>query len=66
MIVLGIHSGHDSSAAVIKDGKILADVQEERFTRNKHSNNVPLMAIEYCLKEAKIRDINEVDKISFS
>lgn len=66
MIVLGIHSGHDSSAAVIKDGKILADVQEERFTRNKHSNNVPLMAIEYCLKEAKIGDINEVDKISFS
>jgi len=66
MIVLGIHSGHDSSAAIIIDRKIIADVQEERFTRNKHSNNVPLKSIEYCLEKAKIFNINDVDKISFS
>ena len=66
MIVLGIHSGHDSSAAIVKDGKILADVQEERFVRVKHSNNIPLKSIAYCLKEAKLNNINEVDKISFS
>lgn len=66
MIVLGIHSGHDSSAAIIKDGEIIADVQEERFNRNKHSNNVPLKSISYCLSVLGLKSINEVDYISFS
>lgn len=66
MIILGIHSGHDSSAAILRDGKLLADVQEERFNRNKHSNNTPIKSIEYCLKEAGVIDINEVDKISLT
>jgi carbamoyltransferase len=66
MIILGIHSGHDSSAAIIKDGKILADVQEERFNRIKHSNNVPLKSIDYCLTTAGLKNINELDYISFS
>jgi len=66
MIVLGIHAGHDSSTAIIKDGKILADVQEERFNRIKHSNNVPLKAIDYCLHVGGLNNINEVDYISFS
>ena len=66
MIVLGVHAGHDSSAAIIKDGIIIADVQEERFNRQKHSNNVPLKSIEYCLNTAGITDINQVDFVSFS
>lgn len=66
MTVLGIHHGHDSSAAIVRDGKILADVQEERFSRGKHSNNAPLEAIKYCLQVAGIKDINELDYISFS
>ncbi|HSI77681.1 MAG TPA: carbamoyltransferase C-terminal domain-containing protein [Lunatimonas sp.] len=66
MIVLGIHEGHDSCAAIIKDGVILADVQEERFSRVKHSSNAPLDAIQYCLEIAGLKDINEVDKISLS
>jgi len=66
MKILGIHSGHDSSAAIIIDGTIVADVQEERFNRVKHSNNVPLKAIEYCLKVAGLKEINEVDYVSFS
>ena len=66
MTVLGIHHGHDSAAAIVRDGHILADVQEERFSRGKHSNNAPLQAIEYCLKAAGIKNINEVDYISFS
>lgn len=66
MIILGIHTGHDSSAAIIQDGKIIADVQEERFNRVKHSNNVPLKSIEYCLKSCSIKDINDIDYISFS
>jgi carbamoyltransferase len=64
MIVLGIHQGHDSSAAIVKDGKIIADVQEERFARIKHSKNVPLKSIEFCLEQAGIEDINEVDYVS--
>jgi carbamoyltransferase len=66
MIVLGVHKGHDSSAAIVVDGKVIADVQEERFSRVKHSVNAPLKAIEYCLKQAGIKDINEVDYISSS
>jgi carbamoyltransferase len=66
MKILGIHVGHDSSAAVIEDGNIIADVQEERFTRVKHSNNVPIASINYCLKMAGLNNINEFDYISFS
>lgn len=66
MIVLGIHAGHDSSAAIIKDGKILADVQEERFIRVKHSNNIPLKSIDYCLKACGLKNVNEVDYVGFS
>ncbi len=66
MIVLGIHCGHDSSAAIIVNGEILADVSEERFNRIKHSNNIPLCSIDYCLEHAGLSNINEVDYIAFS
>lgn len=66
MTILGVHKGHDSSAAIIKDGKIIADVQEERFSRVKHSGNAPLKAIEYCLKKAGVKNINDLDYISYS
>lgn len=49
MKVLGIHIGHDSSAALVVDGKIVADVAEERCTRTKHYCGLPIRAIEYCL-----------------
>ncbi|MFA5687648.1 MAG: carbamoyltransferase [Kiritimatiellales bacterium] len=45
---------HDSAAALIRDGKIIAAAQEERFTRKKHDARMPVHAIEYCLKEAGI------------
>lgn len=64
MIILGVHCGHDSCATIIKDGEILADVQEERFNRNKHSSDVPVNSIEYCLKAAGLDDINQVDRIT--
>src|SRR4030066_219536 len=55
MYILGISSFyHDSAAAIIKDGYILAAAQEERFTRIKHDQNFPINAIKYCLKEAGI------------
>lgn len=66
MIVLGIHCGHDSSAAIVQDGRIIADVAEERLTRIKHNNNVPIQAIQYCLGTARLDNINEIDYIGFS
>lgn len=66
MIVLGIHEGHDSSAAIVVDGEILADVQEERFARVKHSSNTPIHSIDYCLKCAGLKSIEDVDYISLS
>lgn len=45
---------HDSAAAIIKDGEIIAAAQEERFTRIKQDSEFPINAINYCLKEAMI------------
>lgn len=63
MYILGVHIGHDSSVALIKDGKILADVAEERFTRLKHYCGLPINAIDYCLKSQGI-SIGEIDVIA--
>src|ERR1051325_8384329 len=54
MNVLGIHTGHDSSAALIVDGRIVADVAEERFSRIKHDAGLPLRSIDYCLKSQRL------------
>lgn len=65
MIILGISCFyHDSAATIIKDGQIIAAVQEERFTRLKHDNTFPYKSIEYCLNTLKIA-INEIDYIVF-
>ena len=61
--ILGISAFyHDSAAALIKDGAIIAAAQEERFTRKKHDDSFPQNAINYCLKEAGItmKDISFV------
>lgn len=65
MIVLGI-SGlyHDSAAALLEDGKILAAAQEERFTRKKNDASFPSNAIKYCLKEKKI-ELGNVDAVVY-
>lgn len=59
-IILGVRHGHDSSAAIVVDGEIIADVQEERFTRQKNDTSFPINAINYCLQAAKVNseDIN--------
>ena len=63
--VLGISAFyHDSAAAIILDGKIIAAAQEERFTRKKHDANYPKNAINFVLKEAGLK-LNEVDHIVF-
>lgn len=45
---------HDSAAALIRDGDIIAAAQEERFTRKKHDHSFPMNAVAYCFKEAGI------------
>jgi len=64
-VILGISAlYHDSAAALIVDGEILAAAQEERFTRNKHDASYPVNAINYCLSEAGLL-LNHVDYVSF-
>lgn len=64
MIILGINFyGHDAAAAIIKDGVMLAAVEEERFSRKKHDGSIPVKAVEYCLKEASIK-IDDVDIVA--
>ena len=63
--ILGISAFyHDSAACILKDGKIIAADQEERFTRKKHDPNYPHNAIEFVLKFANLK-LSEVDQIVF-
>jgi carbamoyltransferase len=63
--ILGISAFyHDSAAALIIGGKIIAAAQEERFTRDKHTPDFPVNAIKYCLEEAGL-EIDELDAIVF-
>ena len=65
MYILGVSAFyHDSAACLIKDGKIIAAVQEERFTRKKHDAAFPSNAIKYCMKEAQI-DASMIDHVVF-
>src|SRR2546425_1765658 len=63
--ILGISAFyHDSAACLVRDGRIIAAAQEERFTRKKHDASFPKFAIEYCLREGGI-GVNEVDFVAF-
>lgn len=65
MTILGISAFyHDSAAAIIKDGKIIAAAQEERFTRKKHDASFPVNAVKFCLQYAGC-DIDGLDAIAF-
>ncbi len=65
MTILGISAFyHDSAAALICDGKIIAAAQEERFTRKKQDSGFPIEAIKYCLKEGNVHN-NELDAVVF-
>ena len=65
MIVLGISAFyHDSAAAVVRDGAVVAAAQEERFSRKKHDSGFPRHAVAYCLDESGAT-LEEVDYVSF-
>ena len=63
--ILGISAFyHDSAAALIKDGNIVAAAQEERFSRKKHDSRYPFNAVNYVLEESNLK-LTEVDHIVF-
>ena len=65
MHILGISAYyHDSAAALLRDGEIVAAAQEERFTRKKHDSRFPENAVNYCLAEAAI-SLSDVDRVVF-
>ena len=55
---------HDSAAAILKDGHVIAAVEEERFSRKKFDDGFPNMAIDWCLQEAGIRP-EQIDSVAF-
>ncbi len=65
MNILGISAFyHDSAAALLRDGEIVAAAQQERFSRRKHDPRFPKEAADYCLAEAGIT-LDEVDAVAF-
>ena len=65
MRILGLSAFyHDSAAALVEDGRIVAAAQEERFTRKKHDSGFPHRAVEYCLAEAGVA-LADVDYVAF-
>ena len=65
MKILGISAFyHDSAAALVVDGHIVAAAQEERFSRKKHDERFPQHAIQFCLKQANLR-LEDIDYVVF-
>ena len=66
MIILGINAYHaDSSACILRNGELLAAVEEERFKRIKHWAGFPTESIKYCLREAGV-GIEEIDHMALN
>src|SRR5205807_4269776 len=66
MIILGVNAYHgDAAAAIVRDGELIAAVEEERFNRIKHCAGFPTLSIRYCLRAAGI-GIEEVDHVGIS
>ena len=66
LIILGLNAFHaDSSAALMRDGKLIAAAEEERFRRIKHWAGFPSQAIAYCLREAGVQ-LSDVEHIAFN
>jgi carbamoyltransferase len=62
--ILGISRHHDSAAALVRDGEIVAHAEEERFNRRKHYGGFPGAAVRYCLEEAGIT-LGDVDHVAY-
>ena len=53
---------HDSAAALLKDGHVIAAVEEERFTEIKHDYNFPVNSIKWCLQHARVK-LNQINEV---
>src|SRR5271156_4421280 len=63
--ILGVSAYyHDSAAALLIDGRIVAAAQEERFTRKKHDHRFPIHAVAWCLREAGLSAV-DLDYVGF-
>jgi carbamoyltransferase len=66
LLILGLNAFHaDSSAALLRDGKLIAAAEEERFRRVKHWAGFPSAAIAYCLREAGVQ-LADVEHVAFN
>ena len=66
MIILGLnYFFHDSTACIVKDGQLIAAIEEERLNRDKHTRSFPVKAIDRCLKIAEI-EYADIDHIAIS
>ena len=66
MNILGLNYHHpDSSACLVKDGKLIAAVEEERFTRIKHYSGFPINSINYCLNSENLK-ISDLDYVALN
>ncbi|MGA6168625.1 carbamoyltransferase N-terminal domain-containing protein, partial [Amycolatopsis magusensis] len=64
-VVIGLSFGyHDSACCILKDGRLVAAVQEERFSRVKNDKSFPKKSLRYCLSEAGV-SLDEVDCIAY-
>ena len=63
--ILAIHSGHNASASLMRDGEILAVIQEERIVRKKNFVGFPEKSIEFCLNSEKISG-KELNRIAYT
>ena len=62
MYILGLNIGHNATACLLKDGKIISCISEERFSRIKNHHGIPYNSIQFILNEEKIK-LNDVDLI---
>jgi carbamoyltransferase len=66
MMILGVHCGHNSSAALMRDGAIIGAVQEERFTKRKNQVAFPVRAIQHLIDCHLAGDASRIDKVAFA
>ena len=64
MYFLGLSQHHDSAAALLRDGQIVAFCEEERFSRIKHDGGFPALAVQWCLRSAGIT-LADVDHVAY-
>jgi carbamoyltransferase len=57
------HHGHDSAAVMVCDGKVVVGIEEERLSRTKHTNKLPLHAIRYCVHAAGL-SFDDIDRVA--